>query len=351
MTITEGTKRADIALTAGMTLDDVINTINAELSTVYTQVLSAANTLKEGDNVTPISAQTTWNNIYGTNLENGDVINFSGTKRNNTAVTGSYTISNTSTDTIQGLLSAIEDAFANEIAVTVDTSGRLIVTDKTSGTSNLSLTITPPPGKGLDFGTILTTNPGGQTGRFALDIKASKDATDHLVLTNNSYGSNYSFTIAESADLFWTSGDQTVNNGKDVAGTIGGESATGNGQMLGGNTGNVNTSGLYLKYTGTDENADVGTIKVTVGTAELFSRVLFKITDAFEGYATFKQQSLQNTIDDYEKKISQMENQLQQKREMMINRFVLMEMALNKIKNQSEWLANQLSIAEKAWRL
>ena len=76
-------------------------------------------------------------------------------------LSGSYTITDVSTDTIQGLLSAIETAFSNQVTATIDTSGRITVTDKFSGSSQLALEITEPDGRGLDFGSALTSNTGG----------------------------------------------------------------------------------------------------------------------------------------------------------------------------------------------
>ncbi|MCX5846818.1 MAG: flagellar filament capping protein FliD [Deltaproteobacteria bacterium] len=349
LTITEGSKTATISLTSTMTISDIINAINAETDAVYTQTLAGSQQLKQDDNVTPITSETTWDNISGTTLVNGDVITFSGTSRSGTSVTGSYTVNNTTTDKVQGLLSAIENAFSNNVTASMDTSGRIVVTDKYSGASELALDIEEPVGKGLDFGTVLKTNTGGQTGRYAMDITASNDGGNHLALTHNSYGSSYSFTISETSDLLWTAvGPEIVNNGTDVTGTIGGETATGSGQMLTGNTGNVNTEGLSVKYTGT-AIGDAGTLTLTLGTAELFSRSLFNITDSYEGYVSFKQTSLQNSIDDFETKIDQMEARLALKKERMVKSFVAMETALSSIQNQSSWLAGQISSAEGGW--
>ncbi len=48
-------------------------------------------------------------------------------------------------------------------------------------------------------------------------------------------------------------------------------------------------------------------LNLTLGTAELFDRVLFNITDSYEGYVAFKQDSLQDNIDSFETKIEEME--------------------------------------------
>jgi hypothetical protein len=35
--------------------------------------------------------------------------------------------------------------------------------------------------------------------------------------------------------------------------------------------------------------------------------------------------------------------------EMMINKFVAMEMALNRIQNQSDWLSGQINASSRGW--
>ena len=185
-----------------------------------------------------------------------------------------------------------------------------------------------------------------------MDITATDDGSGHLVLTHDNFGSDYSFTISEDAssgNKLWTGGDQTVNNGVDVAGTINGEAATGSGQILTGDDGESNIDGLVIKYTGTAEGLDVGEIKLTLGTAELFDRVLFNITDSYEGYVAFKQDSLQDSIDSFETKIEEMEARLDRKMENMINRFVAMETALSVMQSQSEWLTGQINASYSGW--
>jgi flagellar hook-associated protein 2 len=94
---------------------------------------------------------------------------------------------------------------------------------------------------------------------------------------------------------------------------------------------------------------DAGTLKLTLGVAELFNRALYTITDSTDGYAIFKQNSLLDSIDSFKTRIEDMEARLERKQEAMINRFVLMELALSKIQSQSNWLAGQLSAASQGW--
>jgi len=359
LTITDGDKVAEIDLTTDMTLSGIKNAINSEMSKVYTEKLIGDTQLYEGSGGTAaLSSATTWDQVYidasnSANLADNDVISFSGSSRSGGDVDGSYAISDVSTDSVQGLLSAIESAYGNGITAKVDSSGQIVLTEKSSGNSQISITFDYSQAHNLSFGSsVSTTNAGGQEGRYAMDITATDDGSGHLVLTHDNYGNDYSFTISEDAssgNKLWTGGDQTVNNGVDVAGTINGEATTGSGQILKGDDGENHIEGLVIKYTGTAEGLDVGEIKLTLGTAALFDRVLFNITDSYEGYVAFKQDSLQNSIDSFDTRIEEMEARLDLKMENMINKFVAMESALSVMQSQSEWLTGQINASYSGW--
>jgi len=342
LTITDGDKVATISLASGMTISDIVNAVNAELDTVYTETLVGDRAVTT-NGTTPAVSTTTWGNIYGATLSNDDTINFSGTARNGSSISGSYTIDDTSTDTIQGLLSEIKSAFGDDVTASIDNEGRIVLTDNYEGTSSLSLTFdyseTSDPDQDI-FGDISAGNDGGHEGRYAIAITASNSG-NQLKLTSDNYGSGYSFTISETANGLW-SGSPVVTQGLDVAGTINGEAATGKGQNLTGNDGEANIAGLVIKYTGSTTGT-IGSIKFTVGAAELFDRALFNITDSYEGYLSFKQDSLTDHISEMEDRIEQMEARLAQKKETMTARFTAMELALSKMQSMSTWLTSQLN--------
>ncbi len=354
LTITQDGRIANVSLTSGMTISGIINAVNTEMDTVYTQKLAGSTLVKTTGGVLPITSGTTWNNIDGGNLVNNDVITFNGTARNGTTVSNSYTISDAGTNTVQGLLSAIETAFNSQVTAAIDTTGHIVITDKTEGASSIALTFdyTGTENQVDIFGSVSENNTGGQEGRWAMNITASNDGSDHLVLTHDSYGSNYSFTIEEDTETgLWTGSLSTpvsVNNGLDVEGTINGEAATGSGQTLTGNSGETNVDGLAIIYSGSSTGV-AGNVTLTLGMAELFDRVLFNITDSIEGYVGFKQESLQNSINSFETQIEQMEDRLNRKMEMMINRFVAMETALARMQSQSNWLAGQINASLSGW--
>ncbi len=331
---------ATIALDAGDTIDDIISKINAELKTEYNQQLTGSknNTKISGGAIT---SSTTWDAIdttgSGTNdISDGAVISFSGTNRRGTEIAGSYTISNKSSDTVQGLLSAIESAYNNEVYATIDTNGAIVVTDRETGTSQLAFSIDSiTNGGSLTFGTTSVTT----TGRYKLEIQATKNSSNQLVLTHSSYGSNYGFTISQTANNLGIT-DQSYA-GVDVAGTINGEATTGNGQTLTGKNGEANIDGLVIEYTGT-ATGDIGAVTITFGVMEQFERTLFNITDDFEGYVNYKMDSLSDNISRIEREIAQFETNLLQKQQRLISRFLAMETTIAKLSAQSAWLSSQL---------
>jgi flagellar hook-associated protein 2 len=230
--ITQGDRTATIALDDtgnGKSIDDIVNAINSELDTVYTELWTGAEAnIKIGGGA--ITSSTVWENIDtegGSNLvTNGDTISFSGKTRSGTSISGTYTIEAKTTDTVQGLLSAIEDAYGNNVSANIDSDGKLIVTDNTAGNSQLEISVTcnKEGGGNLTFGTMEVTtegryamaitaskgagNGGNLTfgtmevtteGRYAMAITASKDAGNQLVLESDDYGNSVSFTVKQYA--------------------------------------------------------------------------------------------------------------------------------------------------------
>jgi len=353
LTLTEGSKTATIALTAGMNLTEIVNTINSEVDKIYTEKLVGSEQLyADSGTTTPISSSTKWNSVYNSlgnsaNLSDNDEITFTGTDRGGNEVSGTYKIQNVAEDTVGGLLSAIESAFGNKVTAAIDASGRITLTDNTAGNSELSLDITEPAD--LNFGTVLTTNSGGQEGRYSMSVTASDNGSGQfLVLTHDSYGSSGTFTVSQDVNNLGIVDD--TYQGLDVAGTIDGKAATGSGQILAGDEDQPNIEGLSIIYTGT-ATGEVGDITLTLGVAEAIDRALYFITDAYSGYATYKQEAYQNRIDSLEDRISRMESRLNDKMERMINKFVAMEKALGALQSQSQWLTGQLSSITSMWSL
>lgn len=273
-----------------------------------------SNTTETSNGTVHVTSTTTWGDVNGASFTNGEIIEVRGTARDGSNISSDYILN--SGNTLAGLLTDIEDAYtAADPTMSTNTffrDGILYAEDTTAtteGATPITLTLTYTGAGALDLGTI--------------DQNTERDK-----------------------DLGLING---IVTGLDVAGTVDGESATGTGQLLRGDAGNTNTDGLTISHTGTSDNIDLETVKITLGVAELFDNALFNITDSIDGYVAFKQDSLQDRITSFDDQIEQMEARLDRKMESMINRFVAMELAMSRIQNQSSWLSGQIEAAFKGW--
>jgi len=315
-------------------IDDIVNAVNSELAEEYTEILT-------GDNATGYSSSTMFSDITG--ADDGDEITFSGTRRSGISVSGSYQIEDAGAETVGDLLEAIEDMFEDEVTASLDANGKIVITDKQAGDSQLTFAINTDSITDLDFGTVSATTEG----RYAMPITASNDG-GKLVLTHNTYGTGQIALVSQSSATDPLGLDDATSVwGVNVAGTINSITATGSGQTLTVDSDGNDADGLSISYSGTGTPAT--TFTLTLGIGVLLDRQLGFITDTTDGYVAFKQESLQDSIDSYETRIEQMEAQLNRKMEMMINKFVAMEVALSKIQNQSNWLTGQINASYSGW--
>jgi len=333
---------ATVGLTNGSDIDTVINAVNSELAEEYTEKLV-------GDGINAgVTSSTLFNTVGGSNTE---VITFSGTRRNGLSVSGSYTISDATTERVGDLLETIEDTFDDRVTAALDGSGRIVITDTGAGDSQLSFTIDTTAIDSLDFGTVDVTDGAGdnsQEGRYAMTITASKTGSDELLLTHNLHGTGQRVLVTEAGGTALSMVSPVYAWGQDVAGTINSVTATGSGQTLTVDSEDNNADGLSISYTGTTTLSSA-TFAFTLGVAELLDRQLGFITDADDGYVTYKQDSIEGRIDDLTAQIRSMEASVDRKMQTMINRYVAMEVSLSKLQSQSQWLAGQVSASLSGW--
>ncbi|MBS1705585.1 MAG: flagellar filament capping protein FliD [Armatimonadetes bacterium] len=181
-------------------------------------------------------------------------------------------------------------------------------------------------------------------------VTASNDG-GKLKLTSSRYGTPGRFTVtsdltaAANNSGIGNSGESTVVNGLDVAGTINGEPATGSGQYLTGNddaTLNPQTNGLQILYTGSTLGS-VGTVSIVRGIAGILSGTVDGFTDATNGMLTTLDKSLQNQIDDLDEAITQEETRLTAKEASLRAKFLAMEQAIAASQAQSQQFAAMLT--------
>ena len=164
-----------------------------------------------------------------------------------------------------------------------------------------------------------------------------------LQIQSKSMGSRATFTVTSNLSATDTNsgiGDSTiVQAGLDVAGTINGEAATGDGTLLTGNSGNATTAGLQIRYSGTTTGS-VGTINFTKGFSSLMVGRLETFTDTTQGLFKAQDDGFQSSLDDINRTRSSLEAQLAVKERTIRERFLAMETAINRLRAQQQQMSS-----------
>jgi len=328
VTITDSSsaRQAVIHLTAGQTQSDVLSALNTELSASYTE----QHTLTISGTAATASSSFS---ALGVGVGANDTIAITGTLRSGVSVNSSFSVLNPASDTVSSLLTAIQTAFNQEVAATVDANGKITVTDVNSGDSQLTVNLTAQNEAGgtLSFGADVVAPEG----RYAMPVQAVLSG-NFIKLESTSYGSSGGFTV---------NGLGLVNqsaNGTDVAGTINGLSATGNGQSLRGTSGNVDF--LSLLYTGSTTGA-VGNITLGLGIGAVFDGQLDIFSNPVTGFIQGSIQSEQTTFDDLTKRIDTITRQMEQQRVTLTGQFNAMQQAMAALNNSSSFISQVNGLA------
>ncbi len=160
---------------------------------------------------------------------------------------------------------------------------------------------------------------------------------DRLEITSNTYGKESKVELLTgSADLGLTAGNGI--DGQDVAGTIGGVSAVGEGRFL---TGSGDANGLIVEYTGSAGGA-VGGITFSRGYADkLFNLMTDLLKD--NSSITGKTEGIQASIDDIGEQRIELENRLITIETRLRKQFGAMDALVATLRSTGDFLTQQLS--------
>lgn len=181
------------------------------------------------------------------------------------------------------------------------------------------------------------------------------DGGGYLKLTSSSYGSSSSITvdtISNSAATVLGLSAGTAAKGLDVAGTINGEEAEGKGQLLSGKDTSKTIKGLVLKISmdsGQLSDAVEGTVTVTKGVAARLADVVDSLTKQAEGTFDRRIKAYQNQVDSITKRVEEIDELLQVRRQSLMLKFQQMEDALGQMKSQADYLTNQMAAINANW--
>jgi len=188
--------------------------------------------------------------------------------------------------------------------------------------------------------------------RFAaegLRLDAAANGAD-IAINGSEHGSAATITVewapadAGAPDPFGLAG---TSAGADVAGTIGGQPATGRGRILTGAAALAGlpsnpAEGLAVQYDGVGLGA-IGQVSFARGAAGLLAQVTDAITRAGDGTIALQSESIDTSITSLERRVSDAESRLEQRRIALTAQFTAMEAALSRIQAQGNWLTQQIS--------
>lgn len=124
--------------------------------------------------------------------------------------------------------------------------------------------------------------------------------------------------------------------GTDVAGTIGGEAATGNGRVLVANAG-TGAAGISVLHAGTTAGP-AGDVTVTVGAGARVERLLDPYLNFGDGMLATKQSQMEAQANRLQSRILTIDAQLERRREVLLRNFLQMEAAVARLQRQSNSL-------------
>ncbi|MDX8381551.1 MAG: flagellar filament capping protein FliD [Ghiorsea sp.] len=328
-------RSASVNLLTGDTQGSMISKINAELSTITTESRLFNQLLVDSSTTLAANGGTSFANLGGVT---GETINITGTNRSGIAINQSFTIIDQTQDTISDLLSSIQSAFNQQVTASIDASGRIQVTDNSSGDSQLSVSLTSSGA--LNFGTDTTLSTEG---RYALSLEAVSSG-NFITVQGKYYGANSGFEILGAATALGipdTLG--TAIMGTDVAGTINGEVTRGSGQVLVGTAGAAD--GIGILYSGSATPPFTSNMTIGMGIAASFDGALDLFSNPFSGLIQNSVFASENTYTTLSEKIDSLNTQLDKQRTTLTSSFLQMEQAMNSLNATSSFLTQQINAA------
>lgn len=189
-----------------------------------------------------------------------------------------------------------------------------------------------------------------QGGRVDVSWVATGGGQGHLEITSERYGSKsvvWWKATSESAyaALGVTAGGSAY--GQDVRGTIGGETAVGDGRILTGAEGNENTAGLAVEVLLTpadlaSQGSTQGTVTLTRGMATLVDQWAEDVTDGSGGLIVRREAAIQKQIDALDGQIGRLEQRIASRRDSLLKVFSQLETTLARLQNESNYLTGAI---------
>jgi flagellar hook-associated protein 2 len=173
-------------------------------------------------------------------------------------------------------------------------------------------------------------------------VQVSLDGSGKLVFTSSSYGSDstVALTSAEDASIFGLD-TATSTTGKDVAGTIGGRTAEGDGQVLFLGSGNGDASGLQVRILG-DQTGSRGSITFVEGVAERTVNLVSSFVGA-DGAIESRTQSLNRDLESIQENQVKLDERIASYRERLVKQFTAADSLIAQLNSTQDYVSQQLA--------
>lgn len=182
-----------------------------------------------------------------------------------------------------------------------------------------------------------------------MGLSAQVVGGNQLQLLSAGYGSAVSFSVATTSTAAGTLGltggsSSATFNGTDVAGTIDGVAATGNGQFLSAPATDPALAGLMLQVTATGISSatNLGSFTYSPGLAQVLSSVAASMSDPTKGAITQTVQGLQLQSNNLNPEIQMYQRLAAQQQQLLMAKYATMESNLGSLQSQSLALTGEL---------
>lgn len=175
-----------------------------------------------------------------------------------------------------------------------------------------------------------------------VSVQAGVDGAGNLSFTSSSYGneSSVSLSSAENAATFGLDTNSSTG-GLDVAGTIDGRAAEGDGQVLFLSSGNGGASGLQVRILG-DQTGDRGSINFIEGVGE---RTVDMVTSMVGAGGAFESRtdSLNRELEQIQESHTRLDERLAAYRERLVSQFSAADALISQLNSTRDYVTQQLA--------
>jgi flagellar hook-associated protein 2 len=163
-----------------------------------------------------------------------------------------------------------------------------------------------------------------------------------LTFTSSDYGSdsNVSLTSVEDGSAYGLSA-ATGTSGVDVAGTIGGRTAEGDGQVLFLGSGNGGASGLQVRILG-DQTGSRGSITFVEGVAERTVDLVSSFVGA-DGAIESRTEGLNRDLEQIQENQARLEERIAAYRERLVSQFTAADSLISQLNSTQDYVSQQLA--------